>query len=146
MKISKNCVVTLTYRVIDKKGTVLDTGNEPLIYLHGGYKDVFEKVEQALEGKSRGDEIEVSLLERHVLGLNFVGLAIAILLEVVQDLHRVPAVGYQHGDVEGFTDGKDDVVIHGGIIKRLLESRCYLHHAIHQGSIAEIEGAHSQTE
>jgi len=68
MKISKNCVVTLTYRVIDKKGPVLDTGNEPLIYLHGGYKDVFEKVEKALEGKSRGDEIEVSLKAKESFG------------------------------------------------------------------------------
>ena len=68
MKISKNCVVTLTYRVIDKKGPILDTGNEPLIYLHGGYKDVFEKVERALEGKSRGDEIEVSLKAKESFG------------------------------------------------------------------------------
>ena len=68
MKISKNCVVTLTYRVIDKKGTILDTGNEPLVYLHGGYKDVFEKVENALEGKSRGDEIEVSLKAKESFG------------------------------------------------------------------------------
>ena len=61
MKIGKNCVVTLTYRVVDKKGVVLDTGNEPLVYLHGGYKDVFEKVEKALEGKKVGDDIEISL-------------------------------------------------------------------------------------
>lgn len=68
MKISKNCVVTLTYRVIDKKGTILDTGLEPLIYLHGGYKDVFEKVERALEGKKVGDEIEVSLKAKESFG------------------------------------------------------------------------------
>ncbi len=68
MKISKNCVVTLTYRVVDKKGAILDTGSEPLIYLHGGYKDVFEKVERALEGKSRGDDIEVGLTAKESFG------------------------------------------------------------------------------
>lgn len=68
MKISKNCVVTLTYRVVDKKGMILDTGDEPLIYLHGSYGDVFEKVERALEGKSRGDEIEVSLKAKESFG------------------------------------------------------------------------------
>lgn len=68
MKISKNCVVTLSYRVVDKKGTPLDTGDEPLIYLHGGYNDIFEKVENALEGKEVGDEIEVSLSHKESFG------------------------------------------------------------------------------
>jgi len=68
MKITKNCVVTLSYRVLDKKGTPLDTGDEPLVYLHGGYNDVFEKVEKALEGKSVGDEIEVALSHKESFG------------------------------------------------------------------------------
>lgn len=68
MKISKNTVVTLSYRVVDKKGNLLDTGDEPLVYLHGGYKDVFEKVEKALEGKSIDDEIEVALNAQESFG------------------------------------------------------------------------------
>lgn len=68
MKISKNSVVTLSYRVVDKKGNLLDTGDEPLIYLHGGYGDIFTKVEQALEGKDVGDEIEVTLLAKESFG------------------------------------------------------------------------------
>lgn len=68
MKIGKNCVVTLTYRVVDKKGVVLDTGLEPLVYLHGGYHDVFEKVEKALEGKKVGEAIEVSLKAKESFG------------------------------------------------------------------------------
>ena len=31
MKIGKNCVVTLSYRVLVKKRTELDTGSEPLV-------------------------------------------------------------------------------------------------------------------
>lgn len=68
MKISKNSVVTLSYRVVDKKGKLLDTGDEPLIYLHGGYGDIFAKVEKELEGKSVGDEVEVSLLAKESFG------------------------------------------------------------------------------
>lgn len=68
MKITKNCVVTLSYRVLDKKGTPLDTGDEPLVYLHGGYDDVFAKVEKALEGKNIGDAIEVSLSHKESFG------------------------------------------------------------------------------
>lgn len=68
MKISKNSVVTLSYRVLDKKGNPLDTGIEPLIYLHGGYGDIFAKVEQALEGKSQGDTIEVNLKAKESFG------------------------------------------------------------------------------
>lgn len=68
MKITKNSVVTLSYRVLDKKGTPLDTGDEPLVYLHGGYNDVFEKVEKALEGKTVGDEIEVALSYKESFG------------------------------------------------------------------------------
>lgn len=68
MKISKNSVVTLSYRVVDKKGNLLDTGDEPLIYLHGGYGDVFAKVEKELEGKSVGDEVEVALLAKESFG------------------------------------------------------------------------------
>ncbi len=68
MKIAKNCVVTLRYRVEDKKGTILDAGEELLVYLHGGYHDVFEKVEHSLEGKKRGDEIEVALKAKESFG------------------------------------------------------------------------------
>ena len=68
MKIGKNCVVTLSYRVLNKKDNILDAGEEPLIYLHGGYGDVFAKVEKALEGKKRGDEIEVELKAKESFG------------------------------------------------------------------------------
>lgn len=68
MKISKNSVVTLSYRVVDKKGNLLDTGDEPLVYLHGGYGDIFAKVEKELEGKNIGDDVEVALLAKESFG------------------------------------------------------------------------------
>ena len=54
MQITKNTVVTLDYSVADPEGTVVDPGRDPLIYLHGGYDDIFTKIEEALQGKGVG--------------------------------------------------------------------------------------------
>ena len=48
MNITKDSAVTLTYKVTTPQGKPLDSGN--LAYLHGGYENIFPKVEAALEG------------------------------------------------------------------------------------------------
>ena len=50
MHINKDTAVTLTYKVTDLQGKPLDAGS--LAYLHGGYDNIFPKVEQALEGEN----------------------------------------------------------------------------------------------
>lgn len=69
MKIAKNTVVTLNYRATDPAGRVLDPGDEPLVYLHGGYGDLFANLEAALAGKSVGDTVKVNLLPEDAFGL-----------------------------------------------------------------------------
>jgi len=69
MTIVKNSVVTLDYTITDTQKNLLDSGSEPLIYLHGGYKDVFEKIEKALEGKKVGDTICVQLTPKESFGV-----------------------------------------------------------------------------
>lgn len=54
-------LVTLTYRITDTEDRVLEQNDVPVSYLHGGYSDLFEKVERALEGKAAGDVVEVTL-------------------------------------------------------------------------------------
>jgi len=61
MKIIKNSVVTLKYSVRDDEGNIIDQGNEPLIYLHGGYDGIFPLVENALAGKQEGENIQLKL-------------------------------------------------------------------------------------
>jgi FKBP-type peptidyl-prolyl cis-trans isomerase SlyD len=61
MKIIKNSVVTLKYTVHDAQGAVVDKGQEPLTYLHGGYDGIFPLVEAALAGKQEGEKIELKL-------------------------------------------------------------------------------------
>ena len=61
MKIAMNTVVSLTYEVLDSDKQVLESTNEPVIYLHGGYDGIFPRVEEELHGKTVGDTLELTL-------------------------------------------------------------------------------------
>ena len=54
MKITKDTVVTLTFRASDAQGKLLDEGKEPRSYLHGGYGNTLPGIEKALEGQEKG--------------------------------------------------------------------------------------------
>jgi len=61
MKISKNSAVTVRYKVSNAQGKVLEESQEPMAYLHGGYGNLFPKVEEALEGQEVGFKVLVEL-------------------------------------------------------------------------------------
>lgn len=67
-EIVKNSVVTLTYTVQDTDGNVVDDGQHPLVYLHGGYDGIFPVLEEALHGKKVGDAFKVKLLPEDGFG------------------------------------------------------------------------------
>jgi FKBP-type peptidyl-prolyl cis-trans isomerase SlyD len=54
-------LVSLTYTLINQNGEVFEQCDVPVTYLHGLDSGLFEKVEQALEGKTAGDKVQVSL-------------------------------------------------------------------------------------
>ena len=54
MKIAKDCAVTMHYKVRNSLGKVLEESKEPMAYLHGGYGNIFPKVEEALLEKEAG--------------------------------------------------------------------------------------------
>ena len=54
MKIEKNTAVTIRYKLTDANRVAIDPGNEPTVYLHGGYGNTFPKLEEALEGQESG--------------------------------------------------------------------------------------------
>lgn len=60
-QVVRNTVVTLDYNVTDPDGVVVDEGREPLVYLHGGYDDIFPLIEEALQEKFVGDTVKVKL-------------------------------------------------------------------------------------
>ena len=64
MKIIRNSVVTLKYEVRDSRGEVVERGQEPLVYLHGGHGGIFPKVEAALADKAAGDRLRVGSCAR----------------------------------------------------------------------------------
>ena len=61
MNIFKNTVVTLRYSLFDPDGQIIEKSKEPIVYLHGGYDNIFPKVEQALASKEPGDKVSVTL-------------------------------------------------------------------------------------
>lgn len=68
MKIEKNTAVTLTFKISDTTGKVLDQSNEPMAYLHGGYGNTFPKVEEALEGQEAGFATTLDLAPADAFG------------------------------------------------------------------------------
>lgn len=68
MQIDQNTVVTLVYRVTDSDGNLIDAGERPLIYLHGGYGGIFEKIEEELAGQSAGFQGDIRLLPEEAFG------------------------------------------------------------------------------
>jgi FKBP-type peptidyl-prolyl cis-trans isomerase SlyD len=60
-QVIKNTIVTLDYNVTDPEGGLVDAGTEPLVYLHGGYDDIFPMIEEALQGKKIGETVIVKM-------------------------------------------------------------------------------------
>ena len=68
MQIGRNTVVTLDYRVTDSDGNLIDAGEQPLVYLHGGYGGIFEKIESELDGQSVGFQKDIRLQPEEAFG------------------------------------------------------------------------------
>jgi len=58
--IIKNTLVTLSMKMESQKGDFLDD-SEKLMYLHGGYGQIFKKLEESLELKKVGDTFHITL-------------------------------------------------------------------------------------
>ena len=57
--ITKDTAVTISYKVTSPQGKPLDSGN--VAYLHGGYDNIFAKVEAALDGQATGFSTTIDL-------------------------------------------------------------------------------------
>lgn len=66
MNITKDSAVTINYKITDTQGKLLDQGD--VAYLHGGYDNIFAKVEAAMEGKAAGDNVSVELAKADAFG------------------------------------------------------------------------------
>lgn len=67
MDIRNPCVVSLTWRLEDAQGELIDELNEPMEFFFGG-DDLLGKVEEALTGQSTGFEASLHLEPEHAFG------------------------------------------------------------------------------
>jgi len=69
MQIAKDKVVTMEYTLTDPEGTTIDTsrGREPLAYLHGA-GGIIPGLEAALEGRSSGEHLQVTIAPEDAYG------------------------------------------------------------------------------
>ena len=61
MRIAKNAVVTLRYRLSNDQGKLIEDARKPMVYLHGGYANTLPKIEEAMEGRARGYQTKLKL-------------------------------------------------------------------------------------
>jgi FKBP-type peptidyl-prolyl cis-trans isomerase SlyD len=66
MHITQDTAVTLSYQVTSPQGKPLDSGH--LSYLHGGYDNIFPKVEAALQGQAAGFATALDLTPEDAFG------------------------------------------------------------------------------
>jgi len=102
MQVAKNTVVTLDYSVTDPDGELVDAGKEPLVYLHGGYDDIFPMIEEAMQDKKIGESVTVKMQPDDAFGEYDAEL---IQIEPRSGFPKELEVGMQF---EGVPEGADD--------------------------------------
>ena len=109
MQVAKNSVVTLDYSVTDPDGELVDAGQEPLVYLHGGYDDIFPMIEEAVHGKSVGESVVVKMQPDDAFGEYDAEL---IQIESRKGFPKELQVGMQFEGVPDSSDDDDDILIY----------------------------------
>ncbi|MES2933315.1 MAG: peptidylprolyl isomerase [Pseudomonadota bacterium] len=102
MKIAKNTVVTVRYKLSDAQDNLIEDGREPMVYLHGGYENTLPKIEEALDGQVVGYATVIQVEPDDAFGEYDPALV------KVEPRNRLPTpleVGMQF---EGTSDGDDD--------------------------------------
>lgn len=115
MKITKNTVVTVNYKLSDAQGNVIEEGIEPMVYLHGGYENTLPKIEAALDGHEVGYKTSIQLEPEDAFGDYDADLV------KVEPRSRLPSpleVGMQF---EGIPDDDDDDMDDGELIFTVTE-------------------------
>ena len=68
MKIERNTAVTVRLKLQDATGKTLSSNDQPVAYLHGGYDNIFPKLEAQLEGQEAGFKTTVELAPEDAFG------------------------------------------------------------------------------
>ena len=108
-QVTKDTVVTLEYNVTNPEGEVVDEGREALMYLHGGYDDIFPKIEEALHEKRVGETVIVKLQPDEAFGEYDAEL---VQIEPREQFPKELEVGMQFEGGPESSDDEEDFVIY----------------------------------
>ena len=107
MPVTKNSIVTVDYQIFDTKGNLLYEEDEPIVYLHGDYGQIFKAIEEALDGKAVDDTFTVNLASDEAFGEYDPEL---VVTEALSELPAEVSIGME---VDGYLDEDgEDVVIY----------------------------------
>lgn len=99
-KISKNTLVSLTLKIESQTGDLLDD-SEKLIYLHGGYGQIFQKLEELLDSKEVGYNFHTTLQPSDTFGEYDASL---VIKEPLEELPKEIKIGME-------LDGEDEGIV-----------------------------------
>jgi FKBP-type peptidyl-prolyl cis-trans isomerase SlyD len=108
MKIAKNTVVTVKYKLSDAQNNLIEDGSQPMVYLHGGYMNTFPKIEEELDGKDVGYASTIQIEPEDAFG------DYDATLIKVEERSRLPEpieLGMQFEGMPESADDEDDAVI-----------------------------------
>lgn len=90
MQITQHSAVTIHYRLTDAKGQLIESSFEtdPMVYLHG-MENLIPGLEKALEGKGKGDTLEVTIEAEEAYGPYHDGLRQEVPLEAFGDIQDI---------------------------------------------------------
>ena len=106
MKIEKDTVVTLRYKVADVSGRLIEESKNPMVYLHGGYENTLPKIEAALGGRETGYEVTLQLKPEDAFGVRDESL-----VRTIPKKEFPPGVKVG-GQLQGHTDSGHPHVFH----------------------------------
>jgi FKBP-type peptidyl-prolyl cis-trans isomerase SlyD len=106
MKITKDTVVTLRYKVAEASGKLIEESKTPMVYLHGGYENTLPKIEAALDGQEAGYEVTLNLEPEDAFGVRDESL-----VRTIPKSEFPPGVKVG-GQLEGRTDDGQPRVFH----------------------------------
>lgn len=104
MKIDKDTAVTIRLSVAESTGKVIQSGKTPIAYLHGGYDNLFPKLEEALQGQEAGFKATLDLAPEDAFGVRDESL-----LRTISKKDFPPGVKVG-GQLQGYTDEGEEQV------------------------------------
>ena len=108
MIVEQGVVVTVDFELRDAQGDIIqEHGGDPIVYLHGSEHEVFPKLQEALEGKSIGDEVFVQLEPEDAFGEYDPDL---IRIEDLEQFSEELSIGMQLEEVPSLDDEAPDEV------------------------------------